>query len=209
MNPFSQNRQMSPEDQAIQKELVSLKSKRTLLRFLFYIFFIPFFFSFLLLAQGGETIIVAFMGVIIFGIGSFILFVMLAMVQKRMQNMALGFVGKKVYDFFKKKPEPAQAPSLQDVSFSKRAMLLVEDGEFEKANEYAEKALDINPETAEAYLVKFLVEHKVSSIQHYLSSHSLGSLQTNKNYQKAERFASNEFKQYLEDQVKISKRTMR
>ena len=41
----------------------------------------------------------------------------------------------------------------------RRAFLFLEDGEFDHANEYAEKVLDIDPECAEAYIVKLLIEH--------------------------------------------------
>ena len=45
----------------------------------------------------------------------------------------------------------------------KRAFIFLEDGEFENANEYAEKVLDGDPENAEAYLVKLLVEYRLKS----------------------------------------------
>ena len=40
----------------------------------------------------------------------------------------------------------------------KRAFLFLEDGDFNSADEYSEKVLDINPECAEAYVAKLLIE---------------------------------------------------
>ena len=41
----------------------------------------------------------------------------------------------------------------------KRAFIFLEDGKWKDADEYAEKVLDINPENAEAYLVKLMVKY--------------------------------------------------
>ena len=52
-------------------------------------------------------------------------------------------------------------------SLLKRAFMFLEDGDWDSANEYCEKVLDIDPENAEAYLGKFLAElkcHNVSKI---------------------------------------------
>ncbi len=46
----------------------------------------------------------------------------------------------------------------------KRAFMFLEDGEWDNANEYCEKVLDIDPENAEAYLGKFLAELKCQSV---------------------------------------------
>lgn len=45
-------------------------------------------------------------------------------------------------------------------TFLQRAYLFLEDGEFDKASEYFEKVLDIDPKCAEAYLGKYLVSCK-------------------------------------------------
>ena len=42
----------------------------------------------------------------------------------------------------------------------KRAFMFLEDGDWRSANEYAEKVLDIDPENAEAYLVKLMADFK-------------------------------------------------
>lgn len=52
-------------------------------------------------------------------------------------------------------------PNLQ--SLMKRAFIFLEDEEWDKADEYLEKILDIDPENGEAYLGKMLVELNVSS----------------------------------------------
>ncbi len=71
------------------------------------------------------------------------------------------------------KTEPAQpAASAQQVvtvnpaaattdSLLKRAFLFLEDGEWAKADEYAEKVLDIDPENGEAYLAKAMATLQV------------------------------------------------
>ena len=46
-------------------------------------------------------------------------------------------------------------------SLLKRAFMFLEDGEWQSADEYAEKVLDIDPENGEAYLAKAMVEMQV------------------------------------------------
>ena len=85
----------------------------------------------------------------------------------------------------------------------KRAKLALEDGEFEKADEFCEQALNIDAENAEAYLNKLLAEFKVTSIE------KLGDLllpfSDSKNYQKFIRFGDEVTKnkiQYSLDEIK-------
>ena len=78
----------------------------------------------------------------------------------------------------------------------RRAHLFLEDGEFDSADEYAEKVLDIDPECAEAYVVKLLVElrlKKQSDLPQYKTP-----ISTSNNYQKAIRFASSKYREELE-----------
>lgn len=49
-------------------------------------------------------------------------------------------------------------------SLLKRAFMFLEEGSWDKADEYCEKVLDINPECAEAYLYKFFSSKKISNI---------------------------------------------
>ena len=48
-------------------------------------------------------------------------------------------------------------------SLLKRAEMFLEDGDFSSANTYAEKVLDIDPENAEAYLVKLCCDYKLKN----------------------------------------------
>ena len=78
----------------------------------------------------------------------------------------------------------------------RRAYLFLEDGNFDSADEYAEKVLDINPECAEAYVVKLLIElglKKTSDFAMYKKPFS-----ESPNYQKAIRFASPEYREIVE-----------
>ena len=78
----------------------------------------------------------------------------------------------------------------------RRAWLFLEDGEFESAKEYAERVLDREPETGEAYWVKQLaglgVRRESDLLEH---QHTLSG---NGDYQKALRFGSAELKRRLE-----------
>ncbi len=77
----------------------------------------------------------------------------------------------------------------------KRAKLALEDGEFEKADEFCEQALNIDAENAEAYLIKLLIESKLDSVE------KLGNLiepfDNSKNYKKVVRFADTKLKDDL------------
>lgn len=85
----------------------------------------------------------------------------------------------------------------------KRAMLYLEDGEWEKAYEYAENALDVDAECAEAYLAKFLAEYNINSADDIPSECEemlveIESLTELTSYGKAMRFADDELKAKLE-----------
>ena len=79
----------------------------------------------------------------------------------------------------------------------KRAFMFLEDGDFESADEYCEKVLDIDPECAMAYIGKLLVYYKVDKIE------NLSKIQAeyfhNKIYEKAIRFANDKLKNKLEE----------
>ena len=81
----------------------------------------------------------------------------------------------------------------------KRAFMFLEDGDWNSANEYCEKVLDIDPECAEAYLGKLMAELQVKTqdslkdqAEPYDGSH---------NYQKAVRFADDALKTTLADML--------
>ena len=78
----------------------------------------------------------------------------------------------------------------------KRVELFLEDEEFDRADDFCEQVLNINPESAEAYLYKLLVEYKCRTKNDlHLASRSLLE---SKNYSKVLRFGDEETKQFLE-----------
>lgn len=76
-----------------------------------------------------------------------------------------------------------------------RAFLFLEDGNWESADEYAEKALDLDPKNARAYIVKLMVEFEITT-QEELKELS-DPFDDNVNYQKAFRFADDSLKKTL------------
>ena len=77
----------------------------------------------------------------------------------------------------------------------KRAYMFLEDGDWNSANEYCEKVLDIDPENASAYLGKLLSELRVRK-QEALKDQA-EPFDHNNNYQKAVRFADEKLKSAL------------
>ena len=77
----------------------------------------------------------------------------------------------------------------------KRAFLFLEDGNFDSANEYAERVLDINPEYAEAYFVKTLVDCRLTSEKGFSTYKE--RIADNTNFKKALRFAEPKYKDAL------------
>ena len=77
----------------------------------------------------------------------------------------------------------------------KRAFMFLEDGDWNSANEYCEKVLDIDPENASAYLGKLLSELRVRK-QEMLKDQAEPFDHSN-NYQKAIRFADEKLKSTL------------
>ena len=95
---------------------------------------------------------------------------------------------------------PSVAVNSNVSAFLKRVFLFLEDGNWESADEYCEKILDIDPEIAEAYLGKLMAEF------HIRSKDKLASccvLSTSNNFQKAVRFAdpalASELKRYADE----------
>ena len=80
-------------------------------------------------------------------------------------------------------------------SLLERAFIFLEDGNWDSADEYAEKVLDLEPKNAEAYLVKLMVWAKVSNREELAQcSESFGD---NTDYKKIERFGSDELREEL------------
>ena len=78
----------------------------------------------------------------------------------------------------------------------RRAFLFLEDGEFDHADEYAEKVLDIDPECAEAYIVKLLIELRLRKVSDLPQCKN--PISSSHNYQKAIRFASPKYRETIE-----------
>ena len=89
--------------------------------------------------------------------------------------------------------------NLQISPLLKRAFMFLEDEEWNSANEYCEKILDINPECAEAYLGKLMVGLRVRT-QDALREQE-DSFENDSNYQKAIRFADEKLKATLIEYV--------
>lgn len=88
----------------------------------------------------------------------------------------------------------------------KRAMLALEDNDFVKADEFAEKALDLDPENPNAYLVKLLVECKIQKPEDLINLPN--PFDGNSNFKKVIRFADKNLKDrmngYVEERRKYS-----
>ena len=78
----------------------------------------------------------------------------------------------------------------------KRAFMFLEDGNWQEADEYCERVLDIDPECAEAYLGKLLAELKVRRFE-MLKSYPK-EIWDNNNFDKVIRFGNEELKAKLQ-----------
>lgn len=86
----------------------------------------------------------------------------------------------------------------------KRARMFLEDTDWSSAKEYADKVLDIDPENAEAYLVKYLSQRRIPRAEVMLIDICAGSddIKKHPDFQKALRFANDELRQKLEGYLK-------
>ena len=85
-------------------------------------------------------------------------------------------------------PQPAaNAASANTESFLKRAFMFLEDGNWQEADAYCEKVLDIDPENAQAYLGKLMAERQAKKLEALADCDE--PFAGSKNYQKAVRFA--------------------
>ncbi|MDR1978836.1 MAG: TIR domain-containing protein [Synergistaceae bacterium] len=67
-------------------------------------------------------------------------------------------------------PSTAESGRKADVdALLKRADLFLQDGDFEKADEYFDRVLDLDPECAKAYMGKYLTENKFRSEENLVS----------------------------------------
>lgn len=97
----------------------------------------------------------------------------------------------------KKPQEKQESPSVE--AYLKRVFLFLEDGEWEKADEYCEKVLDIDPENPKAYLGKLMIDFKVKTVSELANMKS--DFSKNSNYRKIQSFGNaalkDELKGYL------------
>jgi len=91
--------------------------------------------------------------------------------------------------------ETVVAPASSVAPLLKRVFMFLEDGDWNSANEYCEKVLDIDPENDQAYLGKLLSELRVRK-QESLKDQAEPFDHSN-NYQKAVRFADDKLKAAL------------
>jgi hypothetical protein len=77
----------------------------------------------------------------------------------------------------------------------KRVGVFLTDGDFESADEYCERALDIDAENSDVYLFKVAIENKCRSIEDLESVHE--DLNTSNNFSKALKFANDKQKNRL------------
>lgn len=85
----------------------------------------------------------------------------------------------------------------QNTNLLSRAFLFLEDSEWQKANEYAEKVLDSEPKNADAYLCKLLSEFRV--VRKELLPDVQAEISQSKNYANALKYADASQKQFLEN----------
>ncbi|WP_316637066.1 TIR domain-containing protein [uncultured Ruminococcus sp.] len=69
-----------------------------------------------------------------------------------------------------------------------RMFMYLEDGEWDKANEYSERVLDKDPENAEAYLGKLMADMNITNREKLISCKNPDGITSNNNYKKVIRF---------------------
>ena len=87
----------------------------------------------------------------------------------------------------------------------KRAFMFIERGEeddWEKAEEYFEKVLDIDPENPEAYLGKLLMEQYLFTIDDFIFS-DYSDIESSKNYIKMQKYANKKILDLLQKRKEI------
>ena len=82
----------------------------------------------------------------------------------------------------------------------RRANIFLEDEEWDKAVQYSEKVLDIDPECADAYLLLLLSKYHAKSLKSLKANPQ--KILTEPEYQKAQRFASKQLKEELAEKTR-------
>ena len=78
----------------------------------------------------------------------------------------------------------------------KRAYMFLEDHEWNNANSYSEKILDQNPECAEAYLIKLMIDLETGNVNELVKRQY--EFKNHAYYKKAIKYADSKFKEKLE-----------
>lgn len=91
------------------------------------------------------------------------------------------------------------APAASAASLLQRAFLFLEDGDWKRANEYLEKALDLEPGNAEAYLGKLMVKYGVRKREQLKKLDTC--IDADDLYQKAIRFGNKRLQKELKQVV--------
>ena len=89
-------------------------------------------------------------------------------------------------------------------SLLQRAQLFLEDHEWQRADEYCEKVLDIEPMYANAYLLKAMIDYRVSNVQELISTNQ--DISHNSNINKAFNYSSEQMKQRIQDIITQNKK---
>lgn len=89
----------------------------------------------------------------------------------------------------------------------KRAYIFLENKVFDKADEYCEKVLDLDPENANAYLGKTLALLQISSVGEL--ANGTADFQNNVNFKNACRFADKKLKSELDEIISIYNKNVR
>ena len=84
----------------------------------------------------------------------------------------------------------------------KRAYLFLEDGDFDNAKAYAERILDIDPEFAEAYVVRALIDLRLTKVEQLVANKT--DIGLNSNFIKALRFATQDYRVTLAEYQKAN-----
>ena len=118
-----------------------------------------------------------------------------------MQDLIRGI--KKIIEMNQSKPAPAPvaapvtvtAPASNPAPLLKRAYMFLEDEDWEMADSYCEKVLDMDPENAQAYVCKLLVEMHLTSSEQLKEQEQ--PFDNRSYYKKAVRFADAKLKATL------------
>lgn len=89
-------------------------------------------------------------------------------------------------------------------SILKRTFMFLEEGDWERANEFCEQILDQDPENAWAYLAKLMIENKVKTREELLNL--TYSFENSINYKRCIRYGNEELKKELIGYIEYIKR---